>query len=144
MSRSAGVKRLLGAVVGAVLSGGTATPLIVAALASGLTSMAANYAIKGGRYGWEQAGIDLGMTLVQAATAGLGQKLGAAAQLAIDTKAGTLAVGQTAASDSVRAGVVFTRQPKILVQDADGNLVANSSAAVVATIGSGADLSVPT
>ena len=50
---------VIGAVAGAVLSGGTATPLIVAALASGLTSMAANYAIKGGRYGWEQAGIDL-------------------------------------------------------------------------------------
>jgi hypothetical protein len=64
------------------VTGGAAGPLVAAALISGLASMTANYAIKGGRYGWEQAGIDLGMTLVQAATAGIGAKLGAAAQLA--------------------------------------------------------------
>lgn len=64
------------------VTGGAAGPLVAAALISGLASMTANYAIKGGRYGWEQAGIDLGMTLVQAATAGVGAQLGAAAQLA--------------------------------------------------------------
>lgn len=71
-----------GALIGAIASGGAATPVIVAALASGLASMGANAAIKGGRYGWEQAGIDFAMTLVQAATAGLGAKLGAAAKVA--------------------------------------------------------------
>ncbi len=69
---------IIGAVVAAVLTGGAATPLLAAAIAAGtgLTSMAANYALKGGRYGWEQAATDLGMTAVQAGTAGFGAYLG--------------------------------------------------------------------
>lgn len=65
-----------------VATGGAAAPLIAAALVTGLASMSANYAIKGGRYGWEQAAVDLGMTAVQAVTAGVGAQLGAAAQVA--------------------------------------------------------------
>jgi hypothetical protein len=76
---------ILGAVAAAVITvatGGAAGPLIVAALVTGLASMSAQYAIKGGRYGWEQAALDLGMTAVQAVTAGVGAQLGAAAQVA--------------------------------------------------------------
>src|SRR5262249_27941412 len=76
---------IVGAIAAAaigVLTGGAALPLIAAAVAAGLASMGANYAIKGGRYGWEQAAIDLGMTAVQALTAGVGASLGAAAQAA--------------------------------------------------------------
>jgi len=76
---------ILGAIAAAVITvatGGAAGPLIAAAVISGLASMGASYAIKGGRYGWEQAAIDLGMTAVQAVTAGVGAKLGAAAQIA--------------------------------------------------------------
>ena len=76
---------ILGAIAAAVITvatGGAAGPLIAAAVVTGLASMGASYAIKGGRYGWEQAAIDLGMTAVQAVTAGVGAKLGAAAQIA--------------------------------------------------------------
>ncbi|MBA4282291.1 MAG: hypothetical protein C0437_23335, partial [Ralstonia sp.] len=76
---------ILGAIAAAVITvatGGAAGPLIAAALVAGLASMAANAAIKGGRYGWEQAAVDLGMTAVQALTAGVGAQLGAAAQVA--------------------------------------------------------------
>lgn len=76
---------ILGAIAAAVITvvtGGAAAPLIAAAIVTGLASMSANYAIKGGRYGWEQAAVDLGMTAVQAITAGVGAQLGAAAQVA--------------------------------------------------------------
>jgi hypothetical protein len=76
---------ILGAIAGAVITvatGGAAGPLVAAALITGLASMAAQYALKGGRYGWEQAAVDLGMTAVQALTAGVGAQLGAAAQVA--------------------------------------------------------------
>lgn len=76
---------IIGAIAAAVITvatGGLAAPLIAAALITGLASMATNYAIKGGRYGWEQAAVDLGMTVVQAVTAGVGATLGAAAQVA--------------------------------------------------------------
>lgn len=72
---------ILGAVIATVVTGGGAAPLLAAAIAGGigLASMAAKYAIKGGRYGWEEALTDLGMTGVQMLTAGLGQKLQAIA-----------------------------------------------------------------
>lgn len=76
---------ILGAIAGAVITvatGGAAGPLVAAALITGLASMSAQYALKGGRYGWEQAAVDLGMTAVQALTAGVGAQLGAAAQVA--------------------------------------------------------------
>ena len=76
---------ILGAIAAAVITvvtGGAAAPLIAAAVIAGLASMSANYALKGGRYGWEQAAVDLGMTAVQAITAGVGAQLGAAAQVA--------------------------------------------------------------
>jgi len=89
---------ILGAVVAAAITiatAGAAGPLIVAALATGLASMAANAAIRGGRYGWEEAAVDLGMTAVQAITAGVGAQLGAASQAAIK---GAQAAGATAAT----------------------------------------------
>lgn len=73
---------IIGAVVATVVTGGGASPLLAAAIAGavGLASMAAKQAIRGGRYGWEEALTDLGMTGVQMVTAGLGQKLQAIAQ----------------------------------------------------------------
>ena len=103
---------ILGAIAAAVITvatGGAAGPLIVAAIATGLASMAANAAIKGGRYGWEQAGIDLGMTAVQALTAGVGAQLGAAAQVA--------SKGAAAASQATRTltalSKIFTGNPVV-------------------------------
>lgn len=95
---------VLGAIAAAVITvvtGGAAAPLIAAALIAGLASMGANYAIKGGRYGWEQAAIDLGMTAVQALTAGVGAQLGAAAQIA--------SKGAAAASTASRSLVTLSR-----------------------------------
>lgn len=95
---------VLGAIAAAVITvvtGGAAAPLIAAAVATGLASMAANYAIKGGRYGWEQAAIDLGMTAVQAVTAGVGAQLGAAAQVA--------SKGAAAAAEASRTVVALSR-----------------------------------
>jgi hypothetical protein len=103
---------VLGAIAAAVITvatGGAAGPLVVAALAAGLASMGANYAIKGGRYGWEQAAVDLGMTAVQAVTAGVGAQLGAAAQVA--------SKGAAAASQASRMitslARVFTGNPVV-------------------------------
>ena len=103
---------ILGAIAAAVITvatGGAAGPLIAAALVAGLASMAANAAIKGGRYGWEQAAVDLGMTAVQALTAGVGAQLGAAAQVA--------SKGATAASAASRSlstlARLFTGNPVV-------------------------------
>ncbi|MGA3132220.1 MAG: DUF4157 domain-containing protein [Terracidiphilus sp.] len=74
---------IIGAVVATVVTLGAGAPLLAAVLiagATGLASMGASYAIKGGRYGWEQALTDLGMTGVQMLTAGVGASLGAAAK----------------------------------------------------------------
>ncbi|QSA98409.1 hypothetical protein [Methylococcus sp. EFPC2] len=103
---------ILGAIAAAVITvatGGAAGPLIAAAVITGLASMGASYAIKGGRYGWEQAAIDLGMTAVQAVTAGVGAQLGAAAQIA--------SKGAAAASTASRAlatlAKLFTGNPVV-------------------------------
>lgn len=76
---------VLGAVAAAVatvLTGGAASPLLMAAIAgvSGGLSIAANTMLRGGRYGWEQAATDLGMTGVQMLTAGVGAQLGLASR----------------------------------------------------------------
>ena len=95
---------VVGAVAAIVLTGGAAGPLIIAGLATGLTSMAANAAIRGGRYGWEQAGIDLGMTAFQAATAGVGAKLGQAAkELGTASKLAKTAKTTEAAANAAKA-----------------------------------------
>ncbi len=64
----------VGAVAATIASAGTAGPVILAAIAAGTgaASMGAKYAIKGNSYGWEEAGVDLAMTALDAATAGLG------------------------------------------------------------------------
>ncbi|WP_218511082.1 hypothetical protein, partial [Variovorax sp. dw_308] len=103
---------ILGAIAAAVITvatGGAAAPLIAAAVVTGLASMSANYAIKGGRYGWEQAGIDLAMTAVQAITAGVGAQLGKAAQVA--SKAAQAA--QTASRSLVTLAKIFTGNPVV-------------------------------
>ncbi|HET7866425.1 MAG TPA: hypothetical protein VFL86_18655, partial [Burkholderiaceae bacterium] len=95
---------ILGAIAAAVITvatGGAAGPLVAAAVIAGLASMGANYAIKGGRYGWEQAAVDLGMTAVQAVTAGVGAQLGAAAQVA--------SKGAAAAAQASRTVVALSR-----------------------------------
>jgi hypothetical protein len=103
---------IVGAIAAAVITvatGGAAAPLIAAAIATGLASMSANYAIKGGRYGWEQAGIDLGMTAVQAITAGVGAQLGAAAQVASKGAA----AASTASRSLASLARLFTGNPVV-------------------------------
>jgi hypothetical protein len=70
----------IAAVVITVVTAGAAGPLVAAALITGLATMAAKGAIRGGRYGWKEAGLDLGMTAVQMLTAGVGAALGAASR----------------------------------------------------------------
>ncbi|MBS1874285.1 MAG: hypothetical protein JSU00_13800 [Acidobacteria bacterium] len=103
---------ILGAIAAAVITvatGGAAGPLIAAAVIAGLASMGANYAIKGGRYGWEQAAIDLGMTAVQAVTAGVGAQLGAAAQVASKGAAAASIASRSIAS----LAKIFTGNPVV-------------------------------
>ncbi len=123
---------ILGAIAAAVITvatGGAAGPLIAAAIITGLASMSANYAIKGGRYGWEQAGVDLAMTAVQAITAGVGAQLGAAAQVA--------SKGAQAASQATRTlaalSRIFTGNPivdQIIVGAITGGIGGLAGAAV--------------
>ncbi|MGA9582862.1 MAG: hypothetical protein WBR13_12930, partial [Allosphingosinicella sp.] len=69
------------AIVSTIATGGAAASIWIPVLATagaGIAGMAASWAIKGGRYGYEDAGRDFGMTIVQAATAGIGAGLGIA------------------------------------------------------------------
>ncbi|MDZ5461728.1 hypothetical protein, partial [Azohydromonas lata] len=122
---------ILGAVAAAVITvatGGAAAPLIAAAVMTGLASMSANYALKGGRYGWEQAAVDLGMTAVQAVTAGVGAQLGAAAQVA---SKGAAAAG-TASRTLLSLSRLFTGNPvvdQIVIGALTGSLGGLSGAA---------------
>ncbi|RSD22813.1 hypothetical protein [Amycolatopsis eburnea] len=67
----------IAAAVATVATGGAASPLLMFAIAglTGVGSMGVHWAVSGGRYGWEQAAVDLGMAAVQAITAGVGQHL---------------------------------------------------------------------
>jgi hypothetical protein len=72
----------IGAAALTIATGGAASPLLMAAIAggTGVSSMGLKATLKGGRYGWEEGVTDLGMTAVQALTAGVGQGLGLAAR----------------------------------------------------------------
>jgi hypothetical protein len=104
---------IIGAIVATVVTGGGAGPLAAALIAgaTGLASMAAKQAIRGGRYGWEEAVTDLGVTAVQMLTAGLGRALQQAAWIQSMGKVGQAVVpamitggldslGQTALNDA--------------------------------------------
>ena len=120
---------IIGAVAAIILTGGAALPLIACAVATGLASMAVNYAMKGGRYGWEQAGIDLGMTAVQAITAGVGAQLGKAAQLAAK---GAEAI-EKASETLVSLSRIFTGNPvidQIIIGGITGSISGLGSAAL--------------
>ncbi|MFO1322813.1 MAG: hypothetical protein U1F15_02005 [Burkholderiales bacterium] len=102
---------IIGAIVAAavcIATGGAALPLMAVALGAGLASMAANAAIRGGRYGWEEAAVDLAMTAVQTLTAGIGAQLGAASKVAIEAakEAGVAAaqITRMAIVNAVRIG----------------------------------------
>jgi hypothetical protein len=118
---------VLGAIAAAVITVvtlGAGTPLLVGAVkalmitaaVTGGLQMGLAYAIKGGRYGWEQALLDLGMTAVSVATAGIGAGLGNAAKIAQSTIAAARAAGTSVAA--ARAGLttlqrVFTGSPVV-------------------------------
>jgi len=92
----------IAAAVATVATGGAASPLLLAAIAgvTGLTSMATQRLISGGRYGWERAAVDLGMTAVDALTAGVGQGLGLAARGGMPA----LRAGMSGGAAALRAG----------------------------------------
>jgi hypothetical protein len=73
---------VVAAAVATVVTGGLASPLLMAGIAgaTGLLAIGANRLIRGGRYGWEEALTDLGMTVVQMITAGVAQSLSLAAR----------------------------------------------------------------
>lgn len=75
-----GVIAIIGAVIATAATAGGASPLILVAIAgaTGAATMLAKQDIRGGRYGWEEAGVDLGMTAVQMIGAGVGASLGKA------------------------------------------------------------------
>ncbi|MEJ2593306.1 MAG: hypothetical protein P8178_18290, partial [Candidatus Thiodiazotropha sp.] len=136
---------VIGAVVAAVvtvLTGGAASPLLLASIAAitGLTAMGAQAAIKGGRYGWEQAVTDLGMTAVQALTAGVGQSLalasrGGMAGLQAGMKAG---LSMSAARELAKGGLLGNMgrltgsafMDKLLIGMGTGALGSTASAAI--------------
>ncbi|MCU7919041.1 MAG: hypothetical protein KZQ95_11865 [Candidatus Thiodiazotropha sp. (ex Epidulcina cf. delphinae)] len=136
---------VVGAVVAAVvtvLTGGAASPLLLASIAAitGLTAMGAQAAIKGGRYGWEQAVTDLGMTAVQALTAGVGQSLalasrGGMAGLQAGMKTG---LSMSAARELARGGLLGNMGrlsgnafiDKVLIGMGTGALGSTGSAAI--------------
>jgi hypothetical protein len=66
----------VGAIVGVLLMFVPGVNMVVAgivtALVIGAATMAVKYGMRGSRYGWEEAAVDVGTTAVDAATAGLG------------------------------------------------------------------------
>lgn len=121
-----GAIALIGAIVGTivvtVLTLGTATPLVIGlwaagiAAATGAASMATRYALKGGRYGWEEAAVDGALTLVDAATAGLTAGAGAKAARAATELAALKAAARTAAQEEVAEGLVKAQARKEVVR----------------------------
>lgn len=109
-----------------VATGGAASPLLLAAIAgvTGLTAMGAQAAIRGGRYGWEQAAVDLGMTAVDALTAGVGQGLSLASRGgAAGLRAGLgLARGAGGRSAGLLAQMSIRNARRLAVQNVDDTI----------------------
>jgi hypothetical protein len=82
---------------GAPLLVGAGKALMLVALATGGAQMLVASQIKGGRYGWEQALFDVGMTLISVATAGIGAGLGSAAKAAQTAITGARLAGTSVA-----------------------------------------------
>jgi hypothetical protein len=126
---------IIGAVVAAVVTvatGGAAAPLLLGAiaLASGLTGMAAHRLISGGRYGWHQAAMDLGITVVQALSAGVG------AQLGLLSRGGIAAVeAAEAAGVAEQAGLLGAKEAATAVEKAEMGQILGSKLADMALIG---------
>ncbi|WP_372617587.1 hypothetical protein [Falsiroseomonas sp.] len=98
------------AIVTTALTGGAAAsiwiPVLVTA-GAGLAGMGMSALIKGGRYGHEEAARDLVMTVVQAATAGLGAAATTALRggaPALRAAAGSMRVSETAMETAMAAG----------------------------------------
>jgi hypothetical protein len=66
------------------------------AASAGVAGVLAKRAIRGGGYGWEEAGLDLALTAVDALTAGVGQALGLASR-------GGMAAVRQATTASIRS-----------------------------------------
>jgi hypothetical protein len=121
-----GAIALIGAIVGTivvtVLTLGTATPFVIGAWAAGIAAVtgaaaiAANYAIKGNRYGWEDVALDGAITLLDAATAGLTAGAGAAAARVAQAEiAAAKAAARTSAQIAAAEGVAKQQAKKQVV-----------------------------
>lgn len=114
-----GAIAIIGAIVGTivvtVLTLGTATPLVIGlwaagiALATGAAVMATKYALKGSRYGWEEAAVDAAVTLVDAATAGVTAGAGARGARALTQLKAVQAAARTPAQEAL-AGNLLKQQ----------------------------------
>ncbi|MDF2235411.1 hypothetical protein P2H44_22885 [Albimonas sp. CAU 1670] len=90
------------AVVTSALTGGAAASIwlpVLVTMGAGVAAMGVNAAIKGNRYGHEEMAQDFAMTVVQAATAGVGAAVGAGMRgggTAVKALSGRLSVGEKA------------------------------------------------
>lgn len=71
---------------------------ILTAVIAGAATMAVKYGMRGGRYGWEEAATDAGMTAIEAATAGIGGGLGKGAEAAASGAKAAGILGRTGAA----------------------------------------------
>lgn len=100
------------AIVSTALTAGAAAsiwiPVLVTA-GAGVVGMGASWAIKGGRYGYEDVARDLAMTVIQAASAGLGAAAGAGLKggmPALRAAAGTMKVSKSMIEGAARAASI--------------------------------------
>ncbi|HVE83219.1 MAG TPA: hypothetical protein VND93_10250, partial [Myxococcales bacterium] len=70
---------------------------ILTAVIAGAATMLVKEGMRGGRYGWEEAATDIGMTAIEAATAGLGGGLGKGAEAAAQGAKGVGLLGKAGA-----------------------------------------------
>src|SRR6185295_12873447 len=84
---------------------------IIVAVLSGAATMAVKAGFRGGRYGWEEAATDVGMTAIECATAGIGGGLGkgAAAAEKAALRGGAIAAKEVA-GPLAKAGAFLTNK----------------------------------
>jgi hypothetical protein len=113
---------IIGTIVVTVLTMGTATPLVIGLWAAGIAAatgaavMATKFALKGSRYGWEEAAVDGAVTLVDAATAGLMAGAGAKAARAATQLAAVKATARTVSQEAVAEGLLKQHARKELAR----------------------------
>ncbi|WP_134498139.1 hypothetical protein [Microvirga pakistanensis] len=106
---------------------------ILVALISGAATVAVKSGMRGGRYGWEEMATDIGMTAIEAATAGIGGAMSKGATAAANAARTGQKIGKLGTFGRVGAGL-HTRLGPVAAPIVQGGITGAASTAATAAL----------